>query len=414
MSLTRRGLLAAGALLLAPPARAGDGAGLRLAIVGAGVAGSSAAFALRRLLPGASIDVFEPLPAYHACFGANQALAGWLDDGALLHRHEAIRAAGMGLRVEGVERIDLDGERPRIAGTAYDHAVIAAGISIRPPDYEGYDPAVLPPFWTAGESILPLRERIDALDDGANVVLLAPPAPYRCPPAPYERATAIAARLKARGKRGRIAILDAKSSFPKQALFEDAWRRLYPGMIEWYPVEAIGRILRLDLGAKRVETETGAFAFDLLHVVPPQRAGAVAGNSGLVDATGWVPVAGAGFRTAVSPRISAVGDACIPGDMPKSAFSARAQALLMAGTLAAEWLGRAAPPADLFNTCYSRLSADETVIVGGSYGIVDGRIKAREGFISKVGESAQQRRANRDEGAAWIAEFSRTVFEGEG
>lgn len=414
MSLTRRGLLAAGALLLAPPVRAGDGAGLRLAVVGAGVAGSSAAFALRGLLPAARIDVFEPLPSYHACFGANQALAGWLDDGDLFHRHDAIRSAGMDLRTEAVGRIDLDGERPRIAGISYDHAVVAAGISIRPPDYEGYDPALLPPFWTAGESILPLRDRIDALDDGATVVLLAPPAPYRCPPAPYERATAIAARLNAQGKSGKIRILDAKSSFPKQALFEEAWSRLYPGMIEWFPVEAIGRILRLDLAAKRVETETGGFAFDLLHVVPPQRAGAVAVDSGITDATGWIPVAGAGFKTIASPRISAVGDACIPGDMPKSAFSARAQALLMAGTLGAEWLGREPPPADLFNTCYSRLSVDETVIVGGRYAVVDGRIKAREGFISQVGESAQQRRANRDEGTAWISEFSRVVFQGEG
>lgn len=412
MSLTRRALLAASALLLPAAARAGDGAGLRLAVVGAGVAGSSAAFALRRRLPAARIEVFEPLARYHACYGANQALAGWLDEARLLHGHEALARAGMILHREAPARIDLDRERPRLAGHAFDHVVVAAGVSIRPPDYEGYDAAALPPHWTAGEAIGPLRDRIDALDDGATIVMLAPAAPYRCPPAPYERATAIAARLKAMGRRGRIQILDAKSSFPKQALFEEAWARLYPGMVEWYPVDVIGKITRIDAAARRVLTASDAFAFDFLHVIPPQSAARIALDSGIAGETGWIPVTGAGFRTPASSRVSALGDACIAGDMPKSAFSARAQALLMAESLAADILGRPQPVPELFNTCYSRLAEDETVVVGGPFSIVEGRIKAGPGFISKVGESAGIRRAHVAEGAAWIDEFSRAVFDG--
>ena len=66
--------------------------------------------------------------------------------------------------------------------------------------------------------------------------MLAPPAPYRCPPGPYERVSMMAHALKSSGKtKARIVVLDPKASFSKQPLFQQGWELHYPGMVEWLP-----------------------------------------------------------------------------------------------------------------------------------------------------------------------------------
>ena len=64
-------------------------------------------------------------------------------------------------------------------------------------------------------------------------IIAAPANPYRCPPGPYERASLIAYYLKTKKPKSKLIILDAKDAFSKQRLFQDAWKELYPGMIEW-------------------------------------------------------------------------------------------------------------------------------------------------------------------------------------
>ena len=83
--------------------------------------------------------------------------------------------------------------------------------------------------------------------DGGVFVMSVPANPYRCPPGPYERASLIAHYFKTRKPRSKIIILDAKDVFSKQRLFQAAWAKLYPGMIDWigqsaggtFPVRAI-------------------------------------------------------------------------------------------------------------------------------------------------------------------------------
>ena len=77
------------------------------------------------------------------------------------------------------------------------------------------------------------------MDDGGVVVISVPANPFRCPPAPYERASLIAYYLKTRKPRSKLVILDAKDAFSKQRLFLDAWKELYPDMLEY--VLVVGR-----------------------------------------------------------------------------------------------------------------------------------------------------------------------------
>ena len=71
-----------------------------------------------------------------------------------------------------------------------------------------------------------------------------------------------------------------------------------------------------------------------------------------------------------------VGDACIPGDMPKSAFSANSQAKVAAMMIRGELAKARTFPARYTNTCWSLIETDDTVKVGGRYEPKDGKIAA--------------------------------------
>ncbi len=87
----------------------------------------------------------------------------------------------------------------------------------------------------------------------------------------------IASYLKKRKPRSKILALDAKDAFSKQALFQDAWGELYPGMIEWVPLSKDGRVTRVDVREKVFETELGArHRIDVGNVIPPQAAAEIA------------------------------------------------------------------------------------------------------------------------------------------
>jgi hypothetical protein len=84
-----------------------------------------------------------------------------------------------------------------------------------------------------GEQFKLLKRQLDAVGDGGVIIIIAPPLPYRCPPATFERASMMAYALKSRGaKNARIVILDAKDHFAMQTLFIDGWERHHGGMIE--------------------------------------------------------------------------------------------------------------------------------------------------------------------------------------
>ena len=104
-----------------------------------------------------------------------------------------------------------------------------------------------------------LRRQLEAMDDGGLVVLAVPASPSRCPPAPYERASLIAHYLKAKKPRSKILILDAKDAFPQQRLFENAWKELYPGMIERISLSQGGRVVSVDPATNTLVTDFGNY-----------------------------------------------------------------------------------------------------------------------------------------------------------
>src|ERR671913_61892 len=134
----------------------------------------------------------------------------------------------------------------------------------------------MPHAWKAGPQTTLLRRRLEAMADGGLVVMTVPANPYRCPPGPYERASLIAHYLKTRKPRAKLLVLDAKDAFSKQRLFQAAWARLYPGLLEWVPLSGGGRVTEVEPATGTVVTEFERYTPSVANVIPPQRAGRIA------------------------------------------------------------------------------------------------------------------------------------------
>jgi sulfide dehydrogenase [flavocytochrome c] flavoprotein subunit len=85
------------------------------------------------------------------------------------------------------------------------------------------------------------------------------------------------------------------------------------------------------------------------------------------------------FESKLQPNIHVIGDACIAGGMPKSAFSANAQAKVCAAAVAKLMGGGTPDQPRLINTCYSLVAPDYGISVAGVYAPVDGQLKDIEG-----------------------------------
>jgi NADPH-dependent 2,4-dienoyl-CoA reductase/sulfur reductase-like enzyme len=268
----------------------------------------------------------------------------------------------------------------------------------------------MPHAWNAGPQSTLLRQQLESMDDGGVFVIVAPPEPFRCPPGPYERASLIAYFFKQYKPRAKILILDAKDSFFEQDLFQDAWDRHYPGMVEWLPGQFTGGVKAVNVKARSIRTASDTFTAAVANIIPPQMAGQLAQQTGIADQSGWCPVDPVTFESKLQPGVHIVGDATIAGDMPKSAFAANNQAKACAFAIGAALTRSEHVAPHLFNTCFTFLAPDDAVSDAISFKPTAGTIKINEIFISKVGENADKRRQTVREAHGWYAAFTHDVF----
>lgn len=349
--------------------------GFRVAVVGGGYGGATAARYLKLLNPALDVTLIHRDAHFTSCPGSNAVLAGLSPAGSLLRDYSNLIKLHRIRLVQGeVSAIDAQRHRLRLKdgrSIVYDRVIVSPGIEMRWNAWEGYDQSaseIAPHAWYGGSNQLgQLYRQLRALRPGGIVTIVSPPNPYRCPPGPYERASLIAWYLKRHNPRAKVVIIDAKEQFSKQALFERGWQDLYPNMIDWISASREGLIEYIDVRRKRVITEFGEHRADLLNVIPPQQAGSLAHAAGLADETGWCPVDVRTFESTRVPSVYVIGDACIAAPMPKSAFAANSQAKVCAAAIAAIAEGRAPGLPSLINHCYSFLGADYAISVTGVY-----------------------------------------------
>ena len=337
---------------------------------------------------------------------------------AITHSYDGLKNHGVKVIHQTATMIDRANKHVVLddnSHQSYDRLIVSPGIDLKYDSVPGWGQEfeeVMPHAWKAGKQTELLRARIDAVPDGGLIVMVAPPNPYRCPPGPYERVSMMAWRLKQAGKKNaKIVIIDPKETFSKQGLFQEGWEKHYPGMVEWLGPKIHEGIKSVDPSTNTVVTgfETYKNAA-LVNVIPAQMAGKIARDAGLTNQSGFCPINPENMQSAVDPLIYVVGDACIAGDMPKSAFSANSQAKVAAMNVRGELLSARVFPARYANTCWSLISPDNTVKVGGSYGPKDGKISAIETFVSKTGETDDQRKEQQAENMGWYAGIVSDMF----
>jgi NADPH-dependent 2,4-dienoyl-CoA reductase/sulfur reductase-like enzyme len=376
---------AVGAAALAFPRPSFAQSAARIVVVGGGFGGASCARALKQIDPKLQVTLVEPNQTFTACPFSNTVIAGLRSIEQQQFTYDKIVADGVTVIAQAATRIDPQARTAGLAdGTslAYDRLVLAPGIDLRFDALPGYDEAAaakMPHAWKAGEQTLLLRKQLEAMDDGGLVVIAAPANPYRCPPGPYERACLIAYYLKTKKPRSKLLILDAKDTFSKQRLFQNAWKELYPGLVEWISLSQGGKVNAVDSSTNTLITDFGNHTAQVANVIPPQRAGRIAGIAGVADNTGWCAIDPVTFESKSVPNIHVIGDACIAGAMPKSAFSANAQAKACAGAVATLIAGGAPAAPKLINTCYSLAAPGYGFSVAGVYHPKNGLLAEVEG-----------------------------------
>ncbi len=382
MKTTRRAVIGG---VLAMPAVARAQSAARVVVVGGGFGGASAARALRRVAPRVEVTLVEPNATFFACPFSNEVIAGLRDMAAQQFGYAHMAAAGIRVIPAAATAIDAEARRVTVSDGRtldYDRLILSPGVDFAwgaLPGYTEAAAATMPHAWKAGPQTLLLRDRLAALPEGGLVVMSAPANPYRCPPGPYERASLIAHYLKTHKPRAKLILLDSKDAFSKQRLFQNAWKALYPGVLEWVSLSSGGKVIEVDAAAGTVKTDFETYKPDLANIIPPQRAGAIAAAAGVADRTGWCPIDPVTFESRLRPNIHVIGDAAIAGGMPKSAFAANAQAKACAQAVA-DLLDHAIPAEPrLINTCYSLAAPDYGFSVAGVYRPANGVLTDIEG-----------------------------------
>jgi sulfide dehydrogenase [flavocytochrome c] flavoprotein subunit len=417
--VTRRNVIrsiaaSAASLALPRPSRAQGSA--RIIVIGGGFGGASCARALRRIDSKLRITLIEPNQTFTACPFSNEVIAGLREIGAQQFTYDKIAGEGITVIAQAAARIDPQKRNVDLAdGTSlgYERLVLAPGIDLRFDALAGYDEAAaakMPHAWKAGEQTTLLRRQIEAMEDGGVVALAVPAAPLRCPPAPYERASLIAHYLKTRKPRCKILILDAKDAFPQQRLFENAWKELYPGMIERVSLSQGGRVTSVDAATNTIVTDFGNYTAEVVNVIPPQKAGRIAAVAGAVDNTGWCPIDPVTFASKLVPDIHVIGDACFGGGIPKSASAANAQAKACAEAVVSLTSGKQPAMPRLVGACYNTVAPGYAFSLSGIYLPKDGIFAETEGGASPVDAPRELREREADDARAWYKTITVETF----
>jgi sulfide dehydrogenase [flavocytochrome c] flavoprotein chain len=413
----KRAAVAAAAAILPRPVRA-QGARGRVVVVGGGFAGATCARMLKRIDPRLSVALVEANPQFIACPFSNGVIAGLRDLADQQFGYDKVAQDGVELSLVPASAVDPQARIVTLADGArlpYDRLVLAPGIDIGWGALPGYTEAAaerMPHAWKAGAQTVLLRRQLEAMADGGVVVISAPANPFRCPPGPYERASLIAYYLKTKKPKSKVIILDAKDAFSKQRLFQNAWKELYPGLLEWVPLSSGGKVTSVDAESMTLTTDFDKYKADVANVIPPHKAGRIAALAGVADRTGWCPIDPVNFASTLQPNIHVIGDAAIAGGMPKSAFAANAQAKVCAAAVA-NLIGGATPAEPkLINTCYSLVAPDYGITIAGVYHPANGQLVDIEGAggTSPLDAPASTRALEASYADGWFKTITAEIF----
>jgi sulfide dehydrogenase [flavocytochrome c] flavoprotein subunit len=366
MTITRREFVkwttaAAATSALAGCAGSGTPNAGRVVVMGAGYGGATAARFIRLWAPEIDVTLVERDASFISCPLSNLVLGGNAQIQDLTFSHAGLRARGIRvLRDEAVAIDPVKREVRLLSGEAlvYDRLIVSPGLDLVYDTLPGLNnndaQQRVPHAWKAGPQTVALRLQLESMRDGGVYALHIPRAPYRCPPGPYERVCQVADYFKRAKPKSKILVLDANEDIvSKKGLFLATWNGAYKGMIEYRPNSELNDVDVRTLTAKLQFEDVKA---DVLNVVPPQSAAAIAGRSGLITANNrWCGLDWITYESTAVKGVHVLGDATLAGPaMPKSASMANQHAKACAAAVIALIKGQAVNQQPmLMNTCYS-------------------------------------------------------------
>ena len=347
------------------------GAAGRVVVIGAGIGGGTAAKYVKMWAPDMDVTVVEREAGFISCPISNLVLAGNASLNDISRDYSGLASRGIKVVRDNAVAIDPVAKSVRLAGgstLAYDRLIVSPGVDFLYDTIPGLNNAAAQTqvlhAWKAGPQTLALKKQLESMKDGGVFVFHIPLAPYRCPPGPYERICQVADYFKRAKPKSKIIALDSNPDVVSKAgLFKAVWSGQYKGMIDYRPNSEIADV---DVKGSTIKLQFGDVKGDVLNVVPPQRAGEIARQAGLINANNrWCTVDWLTCESTAVKGVHVLGDATLSANaMPKSASMANQHAKVCAAAVIALIKGQPVNPEPMMmNTCYSFVDAKNVIHV---------------------------------------------------
>lgn len=341
------------------------GATGNVVVVGGGMAGTTIAKYLRLWGgSGLSVTLVEPNANYNSNIFSNMVLTGDKTLAQLTFNYNnLVSNYGVTLLNSSVTNINVGGKTVDLANgstLSYDRLVLALGIDFDTLpfiDSSNANVSKIVHAWQAGPQTTNLQKQIQAMTKSDTFILVIPPAPYRCPPGPYERACVVADYLKRVKGGGKVVVLDANAAITAQPTnFGNAFNVTYKGIITYVPGATLTSI---DAANMTVNTSKGSYKGKVINAIPTHKAPKLIFDAGLNTSTDgrWAKVNELTYESTLGNGIHIIGDSCNTKKQPKAGHIANAEAKICADAIIKSLTGGTINPSPVTNSsCFTPIT----------------------------------------------------------
>ena len=390
----------------------------RIIIVGFGIGGATCLSYLLKFSKDFDIIVIEKNEKIQTCPMSNLVIADIIPYSYISHDYNLKKLKNIKFLKSSVKKINTFKKNLETEDSLkinYDYLILSPGINFKN-DIVGYnseDSNNIPHCWNGTKDIFKFKKGLNDLGKKSTIIISAPDYPYRCPPAPYERASLLANFLYRKKKKFKIIILDSKDSFTKKEIFLNEWRKYHKGSIEWVSKSSGGKVVYFNKKENYVKTSNGSkFKADFINIIPNQKAAAIITKSELNVDKDWCDVNPVTFELKNFKDIFVIGDSIDAGDMPKSAFSANSQAKILATNLVNRIYEKDYLNPVFLNTCYSFSSSQRAFSITSWYKLNNKKTKiiSLGSSTTKVDALSHQYYDETRQAYGWYENLVKTIY----
>jgi sulfide:quinone oxidoreductase len=345
----------------------------KVLILGGGSGGLATAGRLKELLgDNVNVTVIDKQTSFVMGFSLLRVMTSEKTEQEVTFPKEKVSQKGIKFINTEVNGIDVKNGIVRTGQgeSAYDYLVIALGAELAPEKVPGFESAFH--MYTL-EDAKKLRDALSSFR-GGSIRLVVSSTPFKCPPAPYEAAMLIDDYLRSKGLRDKS---DIQIFTPEPLPMPIAGPKVGNTVVSMLNEKGIGfhnnaKVSLIDGSSKQIVFENGTREkYELLIAIPPHTSPKVVRETGLADASGWIPVDPKNMQTK-HDRVYAIGDVAavkLPSGMmlPKAATFAFGQAEIVASNIASSVLGTETRSWDGFGECFIETGSGNAAYGSGSF-----------------------------------------------